>query len=80
MNMDAKLIKEILDLHAKYLAGVDGGKRADLYGANLSGADLHGAYLYGADNKKLTLIGDRPFLQIGPIGSRAALACREGEK
>ena len=30
-----------------------------------NGADLYGAYLDGAD-----LVGDRPFLQIGPIGSR----------
>ena len=64
--MDAKLIKKILDLHAKYLAGVGCGKKADL-----RGADLRGANLRGADNKKLTLIGDRPFIQIGPLGSRA---------
>ncbi len=50
-------------------------KRAYLSGADLRGADLSGAYLRGADlrgalldGKKL--IGDRPVLQIGPIGSR----------
>jgi uncharacterized protein YjbI with pentapeptide repeats len=64
MNMDAKLIKEILDLHAKYLAGVDGGKKADLSGANLS----------GADNEKLTLIGDRDIIL------RESLAYKEKEK
>jgi len=46
-------------------AGADLGG-ANLYGANLGGANLGGAYLGG---KKL--VGKRPFLQIGPIGSRA---------
>ncbi len=49
---------------------------ADLYGANLGGADLGGANLGGAnlggaDLGGAKLIGDRPFLQIGPIGSRS---------
>ena len=39
---------------------------ADLSGANLSGADLRGAYLSGDK-----LVGNRPVLQIGPVGSRA---------
>ena len=39
---------------------------ASLIGANLSGANLSGANLSGA--KKLT--GPRPFMSIGPIGSR----------
>jgi hypothetical protein len=38
---------------------------ANLGGANLGGADLYGTNLYG---KKL--IGERPYFQIGPIGSR----------
>ena len=38
-------------------------------GANLRGAYLSGAYLSGADDNRLTLTGDRPFLSIGPIGS-----------
>ena len=55
--------------------------RANLAGANLAGAYLAGAYLAradlaganlaGADGAKLTLVGDRPALSIGPIGSRA---------
>lgn len=149
--MDAKQIQEILDLHAKWLRSIEGGKRANisgagligadligadlrwadlsgvnlsganlrranlrradlrganlygadlrwanlsranlsranlrranlsganLYGANLRGADLRGAdlrgaNLCGADGKTITLIGDRPVLQIGPIGSRS---------
>ena len=39
---------------------------ANLGGANLGDADLRGANLGGAK-----LIGDRPVLQIGPVGSRA---------
>ena len=34
--------------------------------ADLGGADLHGAYLDGK-----TLVGKRPILQIGPVGSRS---------
>ena len=50
---------------------------ANLYGADLTGANLRGANLYGADltsanENKLTLVGDRPFMQIGPLGSRNA--------
>ena len=41
---------------------------ANLAGANLDGANLAGAYL--ADKSELQ--GDRPILQIGPIGSRCA--------
>ena len=40
--------------------------KANLYDANLGGANLCGANLHG---KKL--VGDRPFLAIGPIGSRS---------
>ena len=56
---------------------------ADLSGANLRGADLsdaylRGAYLSGADLSGADLIGhrlagDRPLLQIGPLGSRCAM-------
>ena len=52
------------DLGGAYLGG------AYLRGADLGGADLHGTYLGGADGKKLTTIGDRPYLTIGPLGSR----------
>ena len=52
---------------------------ADLAGANLAGANLAGANLARADlagaklSDSLTLVGQRPVLQIGPIGSRSAL-------
>ena len=58
------------------LSGAD-LRSADLRGANLSGADLSGADLSGADLRGadlsggLKLSGDRPALQISPIGSRA---------
>ena len=42
--------------------------RAYLSGANLAGANLAGAYLDGG----VTLVGDRPIFQVGPIGSRCA--------
>ena len=47
--------------------------RANLDGANLDGANLAGANLDGANldgEEKLT--GERPIIQIGPIGSRCA--------
>ena len=44
---------------------------ANLYGANLRGADLGGADLYGANLGEKKLAGARPFMQIGPIGSRS---------
>ena len=42
-------LKQILELHKKWLNDEDGGKRADLSGADLSGADLRGADLSGAN-------------------------------
>ena len=58
------------DLRDADLSGADlrGAYLSDAYlrGANLSGADLRGAYLRGAK-----LVGDRPVLMIGPVGSRS---------
>ena len=48
------------DLRGAYLSD------AYLRGANLSDADLRGANLRGAK-----LVGDRPVLMIGPVGSRS---------
>ena len=48
---------------------------ADAYlaDANLAGAYLDGAYLAGAYLADgVTLVGDRPIFQVGPIGSRCA--------
>ena len=53
------------NLCGAYLSG------ANLYGANLRGAYLGGADLRGANLRGKKLVGDRPFLTIGPIGSRS---------
>ena len=45
--------------------------KANLHGADLRGADLGGADLGGADLGGKKLAGARPFLSIGPIGSRS---------
>jgi len=63
------------DLRGAYLGGAYLGG-ADLGGADLGGADLGGAYLGGADLGGAylggaKLIGDRPYIQVGPIGSRS---------
>ena len=64
------------DLYGADLCGAD-LYGADLRGADLCGADLRGANLCGADLRDANLcgdrklIGDRPFMQIGPIGSRS---------
>ena len=43
--MDAFVLKNILDLHSKWLKGEDGGVRADLHSANLQSANLRSANL-----------------------------------
>jgi uncharacterized protein YjbI with pentapeptide repeats len=58
-------------LSGAYLSGAN-LSGAYLSGAYLSGANLSGAYLSGATVKGLKLIGNRPYMQIGPIGSRCA--------
>ena len=42
-------LQSVLDLHRKWLYSEEGGRRADLSGADLRRADLSGAYLRGAD-------------------------------
>ena len=63
-------IRLTLELAIKSGADLRGANlsRADLSGANLSRADLSCAYL--KNNEKL--VGERPILQVGPIGSRCA--------
>jgi len=58
------------NLRGADLRGADLGG-ADLGGANLRGANLRGADLGGADLYGKKLAGARPFIQIGPIGSRS---------
>jgi len=64
------------DVGGAYLGGADLGG-AYLRGAYLGGAYLGGAYLGGAylgKDKKLPLVGERPLIQLGPIGSRGDYA------
>ncbi len=70
-----KATRERADLRGAYLRGADlsGAYLRDAYlsGADLSGAYLRGAYLGGDKaNPRLKLVGRRPILSIGPIGSR----------
>jgi len=58
------------NLRGADLCGADLGG-ADLGGADLHGANLRGANLGGADLGGKKLAGARPFIQIGPIGSRS---------
>ena len=53
------------NLRCAYLRG------ANLGGAYLGSADLRGADLGDANLGGKKLVGDRPFMQIGPIGSRS---------
>ena len=50
-------IKLILEKHAKWIRGEDGGERADLCGADLRDADLCGANLCDADLRNADLCG-----------------------
>ena len=58
------------DLRGANLFGANLGG-ANLFGANLGGANLFGANLGGANLGGKKLSGDRPFFQLGPIGSRS---------
>ena len=55
--MDSKKLKDILNQHKMWLTGEEGGKCADLCGANLCGADLYGANLRGANLCDANLCG-----------------------
>ena len=50
-------LKAIIDEHAKWVRGEDGGESANLRGANLYGADLSSADLSGADLSSADLSG-----------------------
>ena len=49
MKITQEKLKEIIASHGKWMRCEEGGERAYLSGADLSGADLRGAYLRGAD-------------------------------
>jgi len=67
--MNASEIKNILDLHIKWLRDEEGGSRADLYAAYLSGANLSRADLRGADLSGADLRGAEGIMSFGPIGN-----------
>ena len=46
--MEEKQLKNVLELHQKWINEEPGGERADLRGASLWGANLRGANLRGA--------------------------------
>ena len=53
--MTSEEIKDVLDSHQKWINGEDGGKRANLRRANLSGADIRRADLRWVDLSKADL-------------------------
>ena len=55
--MKANELKKILELHAKWLNGEEGGKMADLSGANLRWANLSDADLRRANLRRADLSG-----------------------
>src|SRR5208282_1439323 len=55
--MKPEELKQILEVHAKWVRGETGGIKADLRSANLSGADLRSADLSGADLRSADLYG-----------------------
>ena len=55
--MEKEQLKEILEKHKKWINNEEGGKRADLYRANLIEADLYKANLIGADLRRAYLRG-----------------------
>ena len=64
-------VRSDADLRGAYLRGAD-LSGADLRGAYLSSADLSGAYLSRAVlDDGIKLVGLRPILQLGQIGSRS---------
>ena len=77
--MKQEELNSILELHRKWLYGEDGGKRANLCGANLRGADLRGAdlrdaNLYGADLRNANLRGAKN----AELAQALTVICPEG--
>ena len=63
MKISAKKLQEIIKSHGRWLRNEEGGERAYLSSADLSGADLSSANLSGADL-------DKTYYQVVRIGSR----------
>ena len=67
-SADVETVKDLVIAAMKFRTNLS---HADLSNADLSGVSLRGANLYGANLGGKKLIGDRPFLTVGPIGSRS---------
>nr|DAF99199.1 MAG TPA: pentapeptide repeat family protein [Podoviridae sp. ctW0z17] len=68
MKISAEKLQEIIKSHGRWLRNEEGGERANLSDADLSGADLSDAYLSGADLRGAYL--DKTYYQVVRIGSR----------
>ena len=76
--MNADQINEIVRLHGLWLAGINGGVRANLRDANLSGANLSGADLRYADLRYANLrgtIGDGSIIRTIQTGVYVVVIC-----
>ena len=77
--MKQEELNSILELHRKWLYDEEGGKRADLYGANLYGADLRGANLYGANLRGANLYGANLYgAKNAALAQARTVICPEG--
>ena len=77
-DMDPAKFKDILDKHAKWRAGKDGGERADLRDAYLRGANLRDADL-GSDSIIVAGPDQRGYLFLANLRDgvvRVAAGCR----
>jgi uncharacterized protein YjbI with pentapeptide repeats len=70
-SIETESLKLAVELGVRAGADLYGAdlRSADLRSADLRSANLYGANLYGGADK-LMLVGERPFLQMGPLGSR----------
>lgn len=66
-SAEGETLRDVVVQAVREGASLDG---ASLVGASLRNASLDGASLVSADSDKLTLIGHRPVLMLGPLGSR----------
>ena len=73
----AEQLKNILDLHQKWLNNEYGGVRVDLRGANLCGANLRGANLCGANLRGANL---RETDLRGAVGNMRHIKSLQAEK
>lgn len=67
-GVEAETLREAIEAAVKIDANLRG---ADLSGADLSDANLSRAKINDSDGEPLTLIGQRPIMQVSPIGSRS---------